>query len=261
MSDTNIVLRYMEQSPIPVSALSILIPSIATAEQVQLCRLLVDMVQSKDVQKDFFEFFMPVANSHQSRWKHFVIPEDSHALISFSLEALKPHNFLPLLLSVQKWGIELLSQSEAFQDISRIRKISVRAVLSGNVIQENHEGYSIADNELHLYAGSSGRIGDHIRIRRSVVKPVLLVIERREIDIVWQKEDTVATEHLGTECLWYPPFGNKRVVKYLRSALQGAMGQITNPLRLAQLLVKCEVAAPRLREVIFEKNEERITEK
>ena len=231
-------------------------------ETILLANLLMSVVRQDSVRADIYEFFkhsqdVTQAYSTSTGPKYYIVPEPPNANVCrFSFETDNPDYFMPLILGGLRWGIPVPISHVVICEPKRICKISLESVVSGYVLREDNSDYGIEsvrvhdDSSLNFYRSRSDDVIHMARERR-----MLSIIG--EIDSTMQNGVTTAIDFsFITECLWYPLFGNKRVVKYLRSALQGAIGKITDPLHIAQLMVKCGVAAPRLREVLFAKSDD-----
>ncbi len=263
------VLDIFEKFPLPKSALHMGVHAGPSADMSQLQDLLFGFAKSPTAKECIYEFFNPwhdTKHAYRVRGRHVIIPEaPSEGLESFCITTSDQNRYMSIVLGALKWGINVPVNLPAFANLSRIESITVQNAVFGSVLQGDGFDYDIFDLDLREGAGrivsdegvfSSSRILDHLRSSSYM----MVVLQKRYLEINWNIPEgympgSVSKLHFSTECLWYPPFGNKGVMKYMRSALQGAIGRIDNPLEVATLMVKCAVPAPQLREVLFSKSD------
>ena len=211
---------------------------------------------------DIYEFFKHSQNDGRQAYpiqsEYYIVPEPPNGNVCrFSFETDNTCYFMPLMLGALKWGISVPITHLAICEPNRIRKVVLESVVTGYVLREDNADYGIDATDI-----SKDTSINEARHLGGQGEWMLVVRERRmlsitgEIGTLHEEVTTMREFSFVTECLWYPPLRNKRVVKYLRSALQGAIGKISDPLHIVQLMVKCEVAAPRLREVLFAKSDD-----
>lgn len=266
------VLDIFEKNPLPQHAILLR----RGVDPYGLQALLCSFVRSDAARGDLYAFFTPDKGGKDAYrvWsKHVIIPTGAAGgLESFTITTSDRNRYMSLILGAQKWGIDVPANHAALMDLAQIESVTVENRISGHILQDNGYDYSIFDHDIRK--GYNAIVSDdgvffpselincvYLNLHKWV-KWVMFVVQIRHLRVNWklsiaatETQDAPPSIHtldFTTECLWYPPFGNKHVVKYLRSALQGAIGQVTDPLRLADIMIKCEVAAPRLREVLFE---------
>ncbi|MDP3735633.1 MAG: hypothetical protein Q8R39_04375 [bacterium] len=249
------ILRYLDAIPIPSSAIAVPVRTTQTAETLAASRILFDFVHDEARQSQLARFFDAVSVARKESGfvqscRRLLVPERApYGLRGFSFLTEEHGLFLPLICAAMKWGIDVPPSDPV---LTKLRRVSIDSSALGVVVQAGGGDYSIKTR----LDGST--LGGELHIVGKNVKKELVVLERRCLQLGFGtiQEPMETTGQIGvalfaTEVLWYPIFGHDHVVKYLRHALQGAIGRVTDPLQLVQLMAKCEANAPRLREVLF----------